>query len=41
MKRYAVLFALIISSLVPVTSRATLLFSDNFDGETLSLNYNK
>lgn len=40
MKRFAVLFALLISSLVPVTSQATLLFSDNFDGETLSLNYN-
>lgn len=39
MKHYAVLFAFMISSLIPVTSQAAPVFSDNFDTETLGLNY--
>lgn len=39
MKRSIVLFAFTIACLVPGTSRATLIFSDNFNTETLGLNY--
>ena len=39
MKRYAVLFTLMVACLIPRTSEAVPLFSDNFDSETLALNY--
>ena len=39
MKRYAVLFTLMVACLVPRNSDAVPLFSDNFDSETLALNY--
>jgi hypothetical protein len=39
MKRYVVLFAFIIACLIPGTSRAVPLFGDNFNTETLALNY--
>lgn len=39
MKRYAIMFAIMVSSLIPVTGQAALIFSDNFDGESLALNY--
>src|SRR5512134_1207510 len=40
MKRYAVLFTLMVACLIPRNSDAVPLFSDNFDSETLALNYN-
>lgn len=39
MKRSIVLFAVAIACLIPGTSPAALIFSDNFDAETLGLNY--
>jgi hypothetical protein len=39
MKRYAILFTLAITCLIPHTSQAVPVFSDNFDSETLALNY--